>query len=204
MSDETTGGATRAATARLVDVPGQVGRTTASLLAALAARLAMLYVVSGADAIGSLTAGFAALGRRVAATTEGARLLEAIEAGRPGMNGERLWSTLRIGEWASSMPPSPVLDQLHNDLALLLANDLEDALELPPLPPEPNGPGAEAQASADGASFAHCALGMWAFGRELAEAVEAIAAPTLSPANRVLPAPAAPASGEAAGSSVLR
>ena len=131
-------------------------------------------------------------------------MLKAIEAGRPGMSGERLWSALRIGEWAGSMPPSPVLDQLHNDLALLLAADLEDALELPPLPSEPNGPSAEAQVSADGASFAHCALGMWAFGRELAAAVEAVAAPTLPPANRVVPAPAVSASGEAGGSSVLR
>lgn len=204
MSDETTSGADRPATVRLVDVPGQAGRTTASLLAALTARLATLYVVSGADVIGSVTAGFAALGRRVAETAAGARLLEAIEAGRPGMNGERLWSTLRIGEWASSMPPSPVLDQLHNDLALLLANDLEDALELPPLPPEPNGPSIDAQSSAGSASFAYCALGMWAFGSELAEAVEAIAAPTLPPANRVVPARAAPASGEAGGGSVLR
>lgn len=123
----------------LVDEAGRSGRTTATLLSSLATRLASLHFVTGADAVGSITAGFAALGRRVAATAEGAALLSAIEKGRAGANGERIWSALSIGTWASGLPPSPVLDQLRNDVALLLAHDLDTNLDLPPLPPQPPG-----------------------------------------------------------------
>jgi len=134
---------------RLVDAPGEAGRTTATLLASLAARLGALYLVSGADAVGSLAAGFAALGRRVGATAEGARLRAALEQGRVGANGDILWTTLGIETWVSSLPPSPVLDQLRNDIALVIVDDPEETLALMPIPGEPAGERAEVSAHAE-------------------------------------------------------
>jgi hypothetical protein len=167
---------------RLVDAAGESGRTTATLLASLAARLGTLYLVSGADAVGSLAAGFAALGRAVSQTAEGARLRRALETGRPGANGDMLWSTLRIATWVSSLPPSPVLDQLRNDVALLLADDLDQALELMPIPAEPAGTRAQPP---EESAFVDLVLGLWAFARELTAAVEELAAPTLPSPDEV-------------------
>ena len=49
----------------LVDSAEGPGRTTATLVASLAARLSLLHVISGADAAASVIAGYAALGREV-------------------------------------------------------------------------------------------------------------------------------------------
>ncbi len=181
--------------ARLVDDADGPGRTTATLVASLTARLATLYLISGADAIGSLTAGFVALGREVAKTADGARLRNAIEAGRAGANGRSLWKTLNLDEWASSHAPSPVLDQLRNDVALLLAGDLAETLELLPIPGELAG--ASGTQGDEAAMFADFVVGFWAFSREVVWAVETIAAPTLPPAGSVTFAaePAAAAEG---------
>jgi hypothetical protein len=172
---------------RLIDRPDGPGRTTATLLASLAARLATLHFVSGADAIGSLTAGFAALGREISRTAQGARMREAIEASRAGANGELLWSSLRIAEWASAMPPSPILDQMRNDMALLLADDLAPTLQFMPIPAHQSGVGAAEPAPSN---FADCVLGLWAFSRELVRMLESIAAPTMPAANLRESAPA--------------
>ncbi|MCI0390632.1 MAG: hypothetical protein MOB07_17945 [Acidobacteria bacterium] len=175
--------ATKPGRVLLIDQADGPGRTTATLVASLAARLATLHLVSGADAIGALTSGFAALGREVSRTAEGARLRKAIEAGRAGANGNELWSKLRIGEWVTSMPPAPALDHLRNDLALLLADDLESALEMMPIPIRMSG--AEGAQNTEPATFVDCALGLWAFSRELTRAVEAMVAPTLTPPGGV-------------------
>ena len=167
----------------LIDGPNEPGRTTANLLASLAARLAVLPFVSGADAIGALAAGFAALGREVSKTATGANLRRAIEAGRPGANGNMLWTKLRISDWVSSMPPSPILDQLRNDLALLLAEDLETTLELMPIPPQMAG--TQGSQQLESAAFVDCLLGLWAFSIELARAVESVAAPTLRTSDEI-------------------
>jgi len=175
---------------RLIDAPNGPDRTTATLLASLEARLLTLYVISGADAIGSLVAGFAALGREVSHTAKGARLRKAIEAGRPGVNGDTLWTKLRIADWASNMPPSPVLDQLRNDLALLLADDLEATLELRPMPNQMAG--VSGSPPIEPVTFVDCVLGLWAFSTELTRVVEALAAPTLESSvvsNEVVTAP---------------
>ena len=84
---------------QLIDESEGPGRTTATLVASLTARVAALRVISGADAIGSLTAGFAALGREVSRTAEGMRLRRGLEAGRAGNNGNALWSALRMNTW---------------------------------------------------------------------------------------------------------
>jgi hypothetical protein len=171
-----------AARVRLVDAPGEPGRTTATLVASLAARLGTLYLVSGADAVGSLAAGFCALGREVSRTAEGARLRRALESGRVGANGDSIWTTLLIGRWLSATPPSPVLDQLRNDVALVLADDLAETLALLPIPGEAAGERAQ---PLDEWTFADLVLGLWAFSRELVAAVEALAEPTLPPAGEV-------------------
>ncbi len=176
--------------ARLVDAAGEGGRTTATLVASLAARLATLHYVTGASAVGSLVAGFTALGREVSRTAEGARLRKALEAGRPGVNGPLLWDELRITDWISSAPPSPVLDQLRNDMALLLAGDLQETLELLPIPGDMAGSGAEADD--EEVHALDCIVGLWAFSRELIRTVEALAAPTLPALGTVVPADPGP------------
>lgn len=183
---------------RLLDAPDEPGRTTATLVASLTARLAALYLVSGADAVGSLAAGCCALGRDIRRTADGARLAHAIESGRPGTNGEALWSTLSIGRWLSATPPAPVVDQLRNDTALLLADDLATTLELLPIPGEPAGD--RAQPLGDW-TVTDLILGLWAFSRELVAAVEALAEPTIAPPGDI--AEGAPA-GEPPAGELLR
>ena len=173
---------------RLVDIPGHTGRTTVSLLASLAARLSALHAVTGADSTGSLTAGYAALGRDVAATSDGARLKEAIERSRTGANGDALWERLRLREWASSLPPAPVLDDLRNDLALLAADDLDTVLALPPAPPEAVGDDGPLPAPS---TFAEYLVGMWAFAREVVSGIEALVATSPARTTTVRPGPAA-------------
>ena len=163
---------------RLIDDADGPGRTTATLVASLAARLGVLHLISGADAIGSLTAGFAELGRQVSQTAKGARLREAIEAGRPGTNGEALWKALLIEKWISSMPPSPVLQQMRNDIALLLAPDIEEILQLLPIPSQ--SVGVKNAPPIEPATFVDFVLGLWAFSSELVIAVEKLAAPTFA------------------------
>jgi hypothetical protein len=86
---------TKKATAALIDLEDTAGRTTATL----ATRLGALYFISGADAIASLTSGFAALGCEVSKITEGARLREAPSRSLatdmlPGVPAHRRRSTL--------------------------------------------------------------------------------------------------------------
>jgi hypothetical protein len=164
---------------RLVDAPDEFGRTTASLVSSLATRLIALHYTSGVSVIGSLLAGFAAAGRDVARTAEGARLKQALLATPAGHNGEALWSAMRIGDWASSLPPSPVLDHVRNDMALLLATDLEETLATTPIPPEF---GTKAR-SVDPASatFIDGMLGLWAHAKDIVSAIEALAAKAPEP-----------------------
>ena len=175
---------------RLVDPPDRPGRTTVNLLGSLASRLGTLHLVTGADAVGAMTAGLAKLGREVAGTVDGKRFLEAISAGRAGANGDAIWDSLRIGEWASSLPPSPLLDHVRNDLALLLAADLETALAGPLAPAD--AAGAEGGPVAEPATFPHYLLGLWTFAREVLTAIDALLETTLPEAGRVVPGGSAP------------
>jgi len=161
------------AKATLIDLEDSAGRTTATLVASLASRLAALYFVSGADAIASLTSGFAALGRDVSKTSAGAKLRGALSASLVATNGDALWSALRIGENASSAIPTPILDQLRNDVALLVAEDLENVIGMLPIPPEaPTGALPKPQ---EKVTFMDFILGYWAFSKETAAAIEALA-----------------------------
>jgi hypothetical protein len=172
----------RTARVRLVDDADEIGRTTTTLLGSLTARLAVLHLTSGADAIGSIIAGYAELGREVARTADGARLRRALESGQPGQNGNAIWKRLGLETWVSTFPPAPMLDMLRNDLALLLADDVEATLDLMPIPSELNGPSATTD---EPALFVDFLLGLWAFSNEIARGVEVLAAPTLLPPGSV-------------------
>jgi hypothetical protein len=180
-------------TVTFIDAAEEAGRSTATLLASLSARLATLHYVTGAAAVGSLVAGFAALGRAVSESADGVRLREALLASRAASNGDALWSALKIGDWTAGLPPSPLLEQLQNDLALLLSSDLDQVLPLLPIPaPEGGAPAAAAAVASPRPTAIDCVLGLWAFGRQTAAAVEAIAAPLLAARERVQPAALAP------------
>lgn len=161
-------------------------RTTATLVASLAARISMLTMISGASAVGSLMAGFAAVGKRVSQTAEGARLRRALESGRAGANVAALWRALRIEDWASGAAPSPVMDHLRNDLALLLAGDLEETLALLPIPGHPAGSAGGTEVEDGRSTGIDCLLGMWYYSREMVRAIESVAAPTLPPPGEVV------------------
>jgi hypothetical protein len=162
---------------QLIDAPEESGRSTATLIASLAARLATLYAVSGAAAVGSMVAGFAAIGREASRTAEGARLRRALERSRVASNGEAVWNTMRIRQWASLVPAAPLLEQMRNDMALLLAPNLEETLSLLPIPGEPAGTIGNAEEPSS--EFLDCMVGMWAYSREMINAIEALAQPTL-------------------------
>jgi hypothetical protein len=164
---------TTSASAALFDLEDTAGRTTATLVASLAARLSALHAISGADAIASLTSGFAALGREVSRTSEGARLREAISTSLVAANGDATWRVLHIGEGASSAIPSPVLDQLRNDVALLLAEDLKQVLGLMPIPAE--APTGALPPPQQNATFLDFIVGYWAFSKEVVASIDALA-----------------------------
>jgi hypothetical protein len=157
---------------RMADVSGDVPRTTRSLVDSFVARLSALGQVTGGEAIGSELAGFAALGREVSHTAEGERMRAALAAGRAGGNAEELWRALRIDEWLSRMPPTPVLDHVRNDVALLLADDLGEVLASPF---DATGVSSAALPEPQPVHPVDVLLGLWAYGRELQRAVDTIA-----------------------------
>jgi len=108
--------------------PGSAPRTTKTLLASLVVRVRTLGLLSGAQAVASLVSGVAAVGHEVSAGAEGRRIRRVLEQTRPGVNAETLWSALELGHLASIVPPTPVLEDLRNDVALLLADDLAQAV----------------------------------------------------------------------------
>jgi len=164
---------------RLADTAAGPGRSTATLLASLQARLTALHLCSGADAIASLTAGYAKLGREISLTAEGARLRKALEMSRAAANGRSVWKKMRLAEWTCGIYPTPVLDQLRNDVALLLADDIEEMLNVLPIPGEMVG--FEGMGDTPEVDFLDVVLGLWAFSRELVRSVEAVASPMLPP-----------------------
>jgi hypothetical protein len=159
--------------ATLIDAEDTAGRTTATLVASLAARLTALHFISGADAIASLTSGFAVLGREISMTVEGARLRQALCRSQVAANGEALWRALHIADGASTAIPSPVLEQLRNDIAILLAQDLPETLSAMPIPSETRS--TVLPPSQQAVTFLDFVIGYWALSRELVAAVDALA-----------------------------
>lgn len=161
------------------------GRTTGALLGSLVARLQTLQLISGAQTIGSLVAGLARLGQDAARTAEGARVREALESTRIAANGATLWSTLGMDAAWSRFPPSPVLEDMRNDLALLLAVDLEPVIaEVDVIDPAIHvGPLREAAPI----ECLDLIVGMWAYSSEIVAVVEALTATAAVPEVRAPP-----------------
>jgi hypothetical protein len=158
---------------RLIDSAHGPGRTTATLLASLTARLAALPLTPGAALAGALLSGAATIGRQVSTTAEGARLRQALALSVAGRNGALLWEKLQLTTLGAGVPPSPVLDRVRNDLALLGAQDLEETLKLLPLPaPKSEDAGAEEPEP----TFLDCLIGLWALSGQVRQNIEALAA----------------------------
>jgi len=174
---------------RLVDDAGVGDRTTVSLLASLVARLTALRTVTGAEAVGSMMAGVAQLGREVARTADGARMRDAIEK-TVAAHGEAIWTALSLDQLADTLP-TPILDHLRNDIALLSADDLEEILDRPLPAASPGGNAAEALERGDGDQvfrmFCDYLVGMWALSFEVHRAVELLVADSLTPTGTVRP-----------------
>jgi hypothetical protein len=160
--------------ARLVDPESDGDRTTAALISSLATRLIILHYTSGVSVVGSLLAGLSLAGRETARTAEGARLRRALLASPVTRNGDALWAALRIGDMAAGLPATPVIEHVRNDLALLLAPDLAEALGSIPIPPPLRSRAADTPLG--GANFVDCLLGLWAHSREITRSIEALGA----------------------------
>ncbi|MEL6890873.1 MAG: hypothetical protein AAFP84_04715 [Actinomycetota bacterium] len=166
-------------------------RDVDALLASLLARLRTLSVISGSQALGSIVAGLGRLGREASRTADGSRLREALRSTRVASNGEALWSRLGMDAAWSAFPPSPVLEELRNDLGLLLANDLEAALADVDLiePSDGLGPLREPEPL----ECIDLVVGMWAYSKEIVAAIDTITAQASVP--EVTP----PSNGDPAG-----
>jgi hypothetical protein len=168
----------------LADLPTGPGRSTATLLDSLAARLATAHRMSGAELVGSLTAGYAALGRQVARTADGARMRAGIEASAVAAKGELLWRALGIDQLAADVGPTPVLRQFRNDLALALADDLDDVLESMASRRPAAGEGQSEPDDAPPGYIDHL-LGLYAYAVEVVATVEALVEETRPAASTV-------------------
>ena len=159
----------------LDDAADGPARTTGTLLASLVVRVRTLALLSGSQAVGSLVAGTAALGREVSASAEGARIRSALERTRAGVNAEVLWSALRLGDLASILPPTPVLEDLRNDVALLVAPDLEQAVVA--LEEGSLGAGIGLVREPQPVFVLDFLVGLWALSRFFGDALELLAEP---------------------------
>ncbi|WP_426592199.1 hypothetical protein ACPPVS_10415 [Cellulomonas sp. McL0617] len=180
----------RRADVRLVDEPDRAGRTTAALVASLTGRLTALSLVSGADVVGALAAGVAALGRQAGQTAEGVRLRKGLAHGRPATNAALIWQQLGIDRWLATMPASRVLDQLRNDVALLLVDDLAETFDLPPLVAEPTG--ADRPAAPERIDPIDLVVGLWVLAKDTVDLVQALADSSGLPDDAVTPGRPAP------------
>lgn len=157
---------------RIIDDPAGPARTPATLVASLRDRLTRLATLSGRETVGSLLAGYAVAGQQAAQTAEGRRLAQGLRASSAGVNGQTIWSALRIDRLAEATP-SPVLDHLRNDLALLLADDLDNGLrDAQGLRAEPRRTAPEPSVPFDSVDYL---VGMWLVSRELVAVIEAMA-----------------------------
>ena len=85
-----------------------------------------------------------------------------------------LWSALSLGDFASIVPPTPVLEDLRNDVALLLADDLEPALA--DLDALSLGSGLGLVRDPRPVDVLDVLVGMWVLGRFVGDAVELLSA----------------------------
>lgn len=159
-----------------VDDPAELGRRTSTQMVSVLTRASTLGVISGAQALASMIAGLAALGREASTTIVGERRRAALEHGRVRDNLELLFSRFGLGALASISPPTPILEDFFNDLALLLApdtNQVVDAAALGAL--EGLGVGLLLPpASAAPFEPLDFLLGLWTYSAEVAAAFDAL------------------------------
>ena len=99
---------------------------------------------------------------------------EAVLATRIASNGDALWARLGMHAAWSAFSPTPVLEDVRNDLALLLADDLSSALaDIDSVDPaERIGP----LRVPEPIECVDVIIGMWAYSREIVAAVDLISA----------------------------
>jgi len=153
--------------ADFVDHATEVGRNTTSLLAGALTRAATLSAISGAQAVASMIAGLAALGRAVAETVEGQHMRDAIDRGRLRENLDLLFGGLGLGALASASPPTPMLEDFFNDVALVLAPDVAESLDAA-LVGAAGGSSVGVLRTAEKVDPIDFVVGFWAFSSEVA------------------------------------
>jgi hypothetical protein len=153
--------------ADFVDHPTEVGRTTTTLLAGAMTRAATLSAITGAQAVASMIAGLAALGRAVAETVEGQHMRDAIDRGRLRENLDLLFGGLGLGALASASPPTPMLEDFFNDVALVLAPDVADSIDAA-LVGAASGSSVGVLRTAEKVDPIDFVVGLWAFSSEVA------------------------------------
>ena len=118
-----------------------------------------------------------------------------LEQTRAGVNAETLWSALELGHLASLVPPTPVLGDLRNDIALLVADDLPQAVAMLDESSLESGMGLVREPQPfDVLDFL---VGLWALGGFVADALELLSAATV-------PAEDAPETSDSTDGPVLR
>ena len=88
------------------------------------------------------------------------------------------------------MPASRVLDQLRNDVALLLVDDLAETFELPPLVAEPTG--TEKSEAPERIDPVDLMVGMWVLAKDTVDLVQALSDSSGLPEATVVPGRPAP------------
>ncbi len=159
--------------AEFVDDPADISRRTTTLLVSLLTRAATLSAVTGTQAFLSMIAGLAALGRASSETVDGYRLRERLAEGRVRENLELLFAKFGLGAMVAGSPPTPVLEDFFNDLALLLAPDVGDVVDSA-LVGAAGGAGVGLLESGQPVDPIDVVVGLWAFSREVAASIEAL------------------------------
>lgn len=153
--------------ADFVDHPMELGRGTTTLLVGVLTRAATLSAITGAQAVASMIAGLAALGRSVAETVEGRHMRDALDRGRLLENLDLLFGRLGLGALASASPPTPMLEDFFNDVALVLAPDIAESVDAA-LVAAVRGSGIGMLRSPEPVDPIDFVVGLWAFSSEVA------------------------------------
>ncbi|MEV0290712.1 hypothetical protein AB0H36_41840 [Kribbella sp. NPDC050820] len=164
---DASGPASSAPRADFVDHPMELGRGTTTLLVGVLTRAATLSAITGAQAVASMIAGLAALGRSVAETVEGRHMRDALDRGRLSENLDLLFGRLGLGALASASPPTPMLEDFFNDVALVLAPDISESVDAA-LASVFEGSGIGILRSAEPVDPVDFLVGLWAFASEVA------------------------------------
>lgn len=159
--------------ADFVDDSADVSRRTSTLLVSLLTRVATLSAVSGAQALLSMIAGLAALGRSTGETVDGHQLRERLAEGRMRENLELLFSKFGLGAAVAGSPPTPMLEDFLNDLSLVLSPDVGDVVDAA-LVAAAGGAGVGLLVSGQPVDPVDVVVGLWAFSREVAASIEAV------------------------------